>query len=27
MTRAIESLKEKWLDLYRDEDRVGHRVE
>lgn len=27
LTRAIESLKESWLDLYSDEKKVGHRVE
>jgi hypothetical protein len=27
LTRAIESLKESWLDLYSDEEKVGHRVE
>ncbi len=27
LTRAIESLKESWLDLYGDEEKVGHRVE
>lgn len=27
LTKAIESLKESWLDLYSDEDKVGHRVE
>ena len=26
LTRAIESLKESWLDLYSDEDSSGHRV-
>ena len=25
-TRAIQSLKESWLDLYSDEDSSGHRV-
>jgi len=27
LTRAIESLKESWLDLYSNEEKVGHRVE
>jgi hypothetical protein len=27
LTRAIESLKESWLDLYSDEETCGHRVE
>lgn len=27
LTRAIESLKESWLDLYSDEEKAGHRVE
>jgi hypothetical protein len=27
LTRAIESLKESWLDLYSNETKVGHRVE
>ena len=27
LTRAIESLKESWLDLYSDREKVGHRVE
>lgn len=26
LTRAIESLKESWLDLYSDEEKAGHRV-
>ena len=26
LTRAIESLKQSWLDLYSDEDSSGHRV-
>jgi hypothetical protein len=26
LTRAIETLKESWLDLYSDEEKVGHRV-
>jgi len=26
LTRAIESLKESFLDLYSDEDKAGHRV-
>jgi hypothetical protein len=25
-TQAIETLKESWLDLYNDEEKVGHRV-
>jgi hypothetical protein len=27
LTRAIESLKESWLDLYSDQETCGHRVE
>ena len=27
LTQAIEGLKESWLDLYSDEEKVGHRVE
>ena len=27
LTRAIESLKESWNELYSDEEKVGHRVE
>jgi hypothetical protein len=26
LTRAIQSLKESWLDLYSDEEKAGHRV-
>ena len=26
LTRAIESLRESFLDLYNDEDKAGHRV-
>ncbi len=26
LTRAIESLKQGWLDLYSDEEKAGHRV-
>jgi hypothetical protein len=26
LTRAIESLKESWLDLYSNEEKAGHRV-
>ncbi len=27
LTQAIDGLKESWLDLYSDEEKVGHRVE
>lgn len=27
LTSAIEALYESWLDLYPDEEKVGHRVE
>ena len=27
LTQAIEGLKESWLDLYSDEQKVGHRVD
>ncbi len=27
LTRAIETLKESWLDLYSNEEKVGHRIE
>ncbi len=27
LARAIEALKESWLDLYSDEEKAGHRVE
>jgi hypothetical protein len=27
LTKAIDGLKESWLDLYSDEKTVGHRVE
>ena len=26
LTRAIETLKESWNELYSDEEKVGHRV-
>ncbi len=26
LARAIQSLKESWLDLYSDEEKAGHRV-
>jgi hypothetical protein len=27
LSSAIEGLKESWLDLYPDEEKVGHRVD
>ena len=27
LTQAIEGLQESWLDLYSNEEKVGHRVE
>ena len=27
LTQAIEGLKESWLDLYSDQEKVGHRVD
>jgi hypothetical protein len=27
LTRAIELLRESFLDLYSDEDKAGHRVQ
>ncbi len=27
LTQAIDGLKESWLDLYSDEEKVGHRVD
>jgi hypothetical protein len=27
LTKAVEGLKESWLDLYSDDEKVGHRVE
>ena len=27
LTKAIDGLKDSWSDLYRNEEKVGHRVE
>ncbi|MCU0532637.1 MAG: hypothetical protein MUD14_01825 [Hydrococcus sp. Prado102] len=27
LTKAIEGLKESWLDLYSDDEKAGHRAE